>query len=258
MPCVRNPLIFDTEKSPMTWKTVSTTASTLPVKNSPPFGTYTNVWVSASVLPIMHILNRHEIPIIEDDISAEVFFTGHRRPSLLKAYDRKDLVLTCSSFSKTLAPGFRIGWALPGKRFKDRVLRLKAGSTVCSAGLDQEIMARFLAGGALERHMRSLRSTLKTQVLKTALAVQKHFPPGTRFSFPEGGSLLWVELPGNADGMTIYQNAMKRWISILPGAVCSVSDGFKNYIRIGCGQPFTDETERAIRILGGLVDAHRL
>ena len=201
---------------------------------------------------LVKLLNRHEIPVIEDDISAEVYFTGNRRPSLLKTYDRKDLVLTCSSFSKTLAPGFRIGWALPGKHFKDRVLRLKAGSTVCSSGLDQEIMARFLAGGTLERHMRSLRSTLKTQVLKTALAVQKFFPSGTRFSFPEGGSLLWVELPGKADGMTMYQAALKRQISILPGVVCSVSGDFKNYIRIGCGQPFTDEMERAIRILGEL------
>ena len=114
-------------------------------------------------------------------------------------------------------------------------------------------MARFLAGGTLERHMRSLRNTLKTQVLKTALAVQKYFPSGTRFSFPEGGSLLWVELPRKADGMAMYQAALKRQISILPGAVCSVSGKFKNYIRIGCGQPFTDETERAIQILGKLV-----
>lgn len=204
---------------------------------------------------LVGLLNRHEIPVIEDDISAELFFTGSRRPSLLKAYDRKDLVLTCSSFSKTLAPGFRIGWALPGKRFKDRVLRLKAGSTVCGSGLDQEIMARFLSGGTLERHMRSLRNTLKAQVLKTALAVQKYFPAGSRFSFPEGGSLLWVELPGSADGTAMYQAALKQRISILPGAVCSVSGGFKNYIRIGCGQPFTHETERAIQVLGEL--AHR-
>ncbi len=201
---------------------------------------------------LVKLLNRHDIPVIEDDISAEVFFGGNRRPSLLKSFDRKDLVLTCSSFSKTLAPGFRIGWALPGRRFKERVLRLKAGSTVCSSSLDQEIMARFLAGGTFERHMRSLRNMVKTQVVKTALAVQKYFPEGTRLSFPEGGSLLWVELPENADGMALYQAALKQRISILPGVVCSVSGKFKNYVRIGCGRPFSDDTERAIKILGGL------
>jgi len=203
---------------------------------------------------LVSLLNRYELPVIEDDINAEMFFSGQRRPSLLRTFDRKDLVLTCSSYSKTLAPGFRIGWALPGKRFKDRVLRLKAGSTVCSASLDQEIMARFLGGGAYERHMRFLRNTIKTQVLKTAFAIQKYFPEGTRFSFPEGGSLLWVELPGNTDGMTVYQNALKRRISILPGVVCSVSGQFKNYIRIGCGHPFTAETEQAIKVLGELAN----
>jgi DNA-binding transcriptional MocR family regulator len=202
---------------------------------------------------LVRLLNRHEIPVIEDDINAELFFSGQGRPSLLRAHDRKDLVLTCSSFSKTLAPGFRIGWAVPGRRFRDRVLRLKAGSTVCSASLDQEVMARYLDGGAVDRHLRSLRSAVKTQVLKTTLAVQKYFPPGTGCSFPDGGSLLWVELPKPADGMAVYRNALKRRISILPGVVCSVSGVFKNYIRIGCGHPFTDETARAIEVLGELV-----
>jgi DNA-binding transcriptional MocR family regulator len=203
---------------------------------------------------LVRLLNRYDLPVIEDDINAELFFNGRRRPSLLRAHDRKDLVLTCSSFSKTLAPGFRIGWALPGKRFRDRVLRLKAGSTVCSAGLDQEIMARYLAGGGVDRHMRTLRNAVKSQVLKTALAIRKYFPPGTGFSFPEGGSLLWVELPKGTDGMAVYQRALEQRISILPGVVCSVSGVFKNYIRIGCGHPFTDETERAVEVLGELVE----
>jgi DNA-binding transcriptional MocR family regulator len=203
---------------------------------------------------LVTLLNHHEVPVIEDDINAELFFTGHRRPTLLKAYDQKDLVPTCSSFSKTLAPGFRIGWALPGKRFRDRVLRLKAGSTVCSAGLDQEVMARYLSGGAVDRHMRTLRNAVKAQVLKTALAVRKYFPEGTGFSFPEGGSLLWVALPEGTDGMTVYRNALKQNISTLPGVVCSVSGVFTNYIRIGCGHPFTDEMERAMEVLGGLVE----
>ena len=202
---------------------------------------------------LVGLLNRHGIPVIEDDICAELHFEGHRRPSLLKAYDRKDLVLTCSSFSKTLAPGFRIGWTLPGRRFRDKVLRLKAGSTVCTATLDQDLMARFLAGGTCDRHMRSLRTIVKAQTLKTALAVKKYFPEDTRLSFPAGGSLLWIELNRQADGLELYRKALERRISILPGAVCSVSGMFKNFIRIGCGAPFTAETERGIETLGRLV-----
>ena len=201
---------------------------------------------------LVGLLNRHEIPVIEDDICAELYFEGNRRPSLLRSFDRKDLVLTCSSFSKTLAPGFRIGWALPGPRFRDKVLRLKAGSTVCTATLDQELMARFLAGGALERHLRTLRGAIKSQTLRTALAVKKHFPEGTRLTFPAGGSLLWIELDPRIDGMELYRKALEQRIAILPGAVCSVSGMFKNYIRIGCGAPFTDAVDRGIEALGRL------
>jgi len=202
---------------------------------------------------LVALLNRHDIPVIEDDICGELYFEGQRRPSLLKAFDRKNLVLTCSSFSKTLAPGFRIGWVLPGPRFKDKILRLKAGSTVCTATPDQEIMARFLGGSAYERHLRVLRSAIRAQTLKTAMAVKKHFPKDTRLSFPAGGSLLWIELNRRADGLTLYRHALENRISILPGSVCSVSGMFRNFIRIGCGAPFTNETERGIETLGRLV-----
>ncbi len=202
---------------------------------------------------LVSLLNHHEIPVIEDDICAELYFEGQRRPSLLKAFDRKDLVLTCSSFSKTLAPGFRIGWAVPGPRFRDKVLRLKAGSTVCTATLDQEIMARYLAGGTCDRHLRALRGAVRGQTLKTALAVKRYFPEGTRLSFPAGGSLLWIELHRRVDGLQLYRRALEHRISILPGAVCSVSGMFRNYIRLGCGAPFTAETEQGIETLGRLV-----
>ena len=103
--------------------------------------------------------------------------------------------------------------------------------------------------------MRTLRGAVKAQVLKTTLAVKKYFPEGTRFSLPTGGSLLWIQLPGQTDGMTIYRKALEKGISILPGDVCSVSGVFRNYIRIGCGHPFTPEIEGGIRILGELVDS---
>jgi DNA-binding transcriptional MocR family regulator len=113
-------------------------------------------------------------------------------------------------------------------------------------------MARFLAGGTCDRHLRTLRSALKSQTLKTALAVKKYFPENTRLSFPAGGSLLWIELDKHIDGMVLYRKALEHRIAILPGVVCSVSGMFKNYIRIGCGAPFTAEVEGGIEILGRL------
>jgi len=202
---------------------------------------------------LVELLNRREIPVIEDDICGELFFEGNKRPSLLKQFDRKALVLTCSSFSKTVAPGLRVGWTIPGKRFKEKVLRLKAASTVCTSTLDQHLIARFLDSGACERHMRKIRRAVKGQLLKTVVAIGKHFPEDTRLAVPSGGSLLWVGLHPSVDGLGIYRQALEEKISILPGSACSLSGGFRNYIRIGCGHPFTEATEQGIQKLGRII-----
>jgi len=201
---------------------------------------------------VVELLNRRGIPLIEDDISAELHFEG-QRPKPLKFFDRKDLVLTCSSFSKTLAPGLRTGWIVPGRRFKSRIQRLKAGTSIANSSLDQYLIARFLAAGAYDRHLRSLRSSLKQQAIKTALAVQKHFPPDTRMALPKGGSLLWVQLASDIDGVDLYRRALDHNISIIPGAVCSNYRQFNNYIQISFGLSYTTEVEDGLRTLGTLI-----
>ena len=198
------------------------------------------------------LLNRYEIPVIEDDISAELYFEEHR-PLPLKAFDEKELVLTCSSFSKTLAPGLRIGWIIPGKRYKEKIQRLKAGITVSTSTLDQYLVMQFLASGAYERHLRSLRTALKKQAIRTALAVKEYFPPDTRLAVPKGGSFLWIQLNPSVDGLKVYHKALEHHISIIPGIVCSNSRQFKNYIQISFGAPFTPRIEKGIETLGAII-----
>ncbi len=200
---------------------------------------------------LVELLTRHGIPVIEDDISSPLYF-GEHRPVPLKAYDRDGLVLTCSSFSKTLAPGLRLGWVIPGGRFSPRIQRLKAGITICTSTLDQYLVSGFLAGGAYERHLRGLRGALKKQTFRTALAVQEHFPARTRLAVPQGGSLLWVELPAAVDGLDLYQRAFDRNIAIIPGAVCSNSKHFSNYLQISCAVPFSRRIDAALRTLGAM------
>jgi DNA-binding transcriptional MocR family regulator len=171
----------------------------------------------------------------------------------LKAFDKNDRVITCSSFSKTMAPGLRIGWVIPGKRYQERIQNLKAAVSVTSSTLDQYLVSEYLASGAYSRHLRTLRNTLKKQVVLTAFSIQKHFPSETRLAVPSGGTLLWVQLPPAVDGLKIYQEALDHNIAIIPGVVCSNSRQFKNYIQISCGAPFTEEVEDGIELLGQLV-----
>ncbi len=113
-------------------------------------------------------------------------------------------------------------------------------------------MARFLADASWERHLRGLRAALRRQVIRTALSVQASFPSDTRLAVPRGGSLLWVQLNEAVDGDVVYRKALENRIAILPGSVCSAAGVHRNYIRIGCGYPFTDSVERGIRTLGRL------
>ncbi len=201
---------------------------------------------------LIELTNEYKIPVIEDDISSELHF-GRKRPMPLKSFDQKDRVITCSSFSKTLAPGLRIGWVIPGKRYREKIQNLKAATTISTSTLDQYLLAQYLAEGAFERHLWRLRNSLKKQILRTAFAIQKHFPPGTRLAIPDGGTLLWVELPPQVAGLKVYRKALDQRIAIIPGVVCSNARQFKNFIQISCGSPFTEEMERGIVRLGQIV-----
>jgi DNA-binding transcriptional MocR family regulator len=201
---------------------------------------------------LLELLGRRDIPVIEDDISSEIYY-GDQRPRPLKAYDREGLVLTCSSFSKTLAPGLRLGWIIPGRRFDARVRRLKAGINISTSTLDQCVVSRFLSGGGYERHLRTLRSALKRQIYRTAAEIQKHFPARTRLAVPAGGSLLWIQLPPAVDGLDVYQKAFDGGIAIIPGTVSTNSKRFRNCIQISCAAPFSTKVKAAIEKLGAIV-----
>ena len=201
---------------------------------------------------LVELLEEYNIPLIEDSISSELYF-GKQRPQPLKALDHQDLITTCSSFSKTLAPGLRIGWVIPGKFIKEKIQNLKAAISVTTSTLDQYLIAQFLATGAYERHLRRLRNALKKQIVRTAFSIQKYFPPETRLAIPTGGTLLWVQLPPGVDGLKVYEKALDHNIAIIPGSVCSNSGQFGNFIQISCGSPFTANLDKGIETLGRIV-----
>jgi len=175
------------------------------------------------------------------------------RPRPAKSFDRKGLVLLCSSFSKILSPGYRLGWVAAG-RFRAEVERLKFLANVANASLPQMVVAEFLESGGYDRHLKRLRTNLATQVDRVRQATAKYFPEGTRISRPAGGYMLWVELPPTVDALKLYRAALTQNISILPGAVFSASNRFKNHIRINCGHTWSETYDRALLTLGRLCE----
>ncbi|MEJ2156826.1 MAG: PLP-dependent aminotransferase family protein [Desulfobacteraceae bacterium] len=191
------------------------------------------------------------IPIIEDDIYGELYFTSSR-PAPLKAFDRKGNVLYCGSFSKCLSPGLRIGWALPG-RFLETFKRIRLNRAISGPGLPQWVVARYLKNGNYERHLRKLRTHLKNQVGNTALAVARYFPEGTKISAPQGGLTLWVQVDSSVDSLQLFRRAIEHRIAVLPGVMCASGTAFNNCIRISCGMPFTKDIDQGLKTLAGIV-----
>jgi len=195
-------------------------------------------------------LARKEIPLIEDDIYGELHF-GDARPRPAKAFDRQGLVMLCSSFSKTLAPGYRVGWTAPG-RFREKVEQLKFAQSLATATLPQMAIADFIEHGGYDHHLRTLRRRLMTQVQQVSCAIAEHFPPGPRVSRPEGGFVLWVELPG-VSALDLHERALSAGISVAPGPIFSAKARFSNCVRISCGYPWSDVLDHSIRTLGRMV-----
>ena len=169
----------------------------------------------------------------------------------MKSYDRKGLVLLCSSFSKILSPGYRLGWVVAG-RFRAEVERLKLLTTVATASLPQLVVAEFMESGSYDRHLKRLRAGLAAQVEIVRQAIAKYFPEGTRISRPAGGYMLWIELPAKINALKLYRAALAEHISILPGTFFSATGRYQNYIRINCGHAWSETYDRALLTLGRL------
>lgn len=197
---------------------------------------------------LVELVKRFQVPLIEDDIYGDLGF--RERPDCCRTYDRDGLVLHCSSFSKTIAPGLRIGWVAPGRYFDD-VMRLKTLLNLGSPGLFQIALARFLAEGGYERHLRSMRRDVRESLTNTRNALLAHLGEGTSVSDPEGGFVLWVTLPEGVRAMDIYYRALKEGILIAPGPLFTRKDKHERSFRIN-GSRWDPETERAVRILGQL------
>lgn len=200
---------------------------------------------------VVRLLAHHNVPLIEDDLYGDVYF-GDSRPKCCKTFDENGLVLWCGSVSKTLAPGYRVGWVAPGQ-FKNDVIRMKQVHSISSTTLTQEVIADFLANGRYESHLRKLRQTLHTNCLQYIRAIADYFPEGTKVSRPQGGFVLWVELDKQVDTMELYERAMKKNISIAPGRMFTLQKQFDNCMRISYGMQWNEPLDDALKTLGKLV-----
>jgi len=197
---------------------------------------------------LVAMLADRQIPLVEDDIYGDLSF-GDRRPPSAKAFDREGLVLTCSSFSKTLAPGWRVGFILPG-RYRESVLLHKFGLNLTTSSAPQRAVARFLETGAYDRHLRRLRAVVAATAHQMSATITASFPAGTCVSRPAGGLVLWVELPSTVDALDLYGRALDAGVSLIPGHLFGPHGGYDHFIRLTCGHVWNDAVRHAVETVG--------
>lgn len=200
---------------------------------------------------LVQLLAARDVPLIEDDVYAELYF-GTRRPKSTKASDAKGLVLNCGSFSKCLAPGYRIGWVAAG-RFAKSVARRKLMSSLSTNIPAQEAIAQYLQQGGYDRHLGVLRRTFAAQQKSAVRALRAHLPPGYTVTQPEGGYFLWLEFPDHVDAIEVHRKALEQGFSVAPGPIFSARREFTHCLRLNYGHEWTPASERAIQALGALV-----
>jgi len=200
---------------------------------------------------LVELLEKHKVPLIEDDIYGEMYF-GKTRPRTCKSYDKTGMVMLCSSISKSLAPGYRVGWCIPGK-FKQHFINIKLMHSLSSSSPTHAAIGHFFETGRYDLHMRNLRRALHTQCLRYTQAIAEYFPADIKVSRPQGGYILWIELDKKVDAFELYQKALTHHISISPGQIFSTDSRFTNFIRISFGIPYSDEIDKSLKTLAALI-----
>jgi len=188
--------------------------------------------------------------LIEDDIYGDIYFGSHR-PLPCKSFDESGLAILCSSFSKTLAPGYRVGWMAPGK-FKERVLKLKLCHAISSTDITQEVIAHFLETNRYEHHLRKMRRALQVNSIHYINGIDQYFPANTRVSRALGGLVLWVEFDKKVDTLQLFEHAIGAGISIAPGNMFTYKDQFRNCIRLNYGKPWDHKVQAAMKTIGAI------
>jgi DNA-binding transcriptional MocR family regulator len=199
---------------------------------------------------VLDLLSRHRVTLIEDDIYGDIYF-GNERPRPFMALDRRADTIYCSSFSKTVAPGYRIGWIVPGRHMQ-KVVERKYAVTLCTPALTQIALADFMSSGGYDSHLRRVRRAFQHSVAQMTRAIEKTFPAGTRVTRPAGGFVLWVELPRPLNSYDLFRQALDKGICFAPGDVFSPSGRYRNCLRLSCGHPWDARIEKGIATLGAL------
>jgi DNA-binding transcriptional MocR family regulator len=148
-----------------------------------------------------------------------------------------------------------VGWIATGRHMA-RVLESKFSSTLCGPVLPQLALAEYLDSGGYDHHLRRMRQTFADTLRRMSHLIEQVFPTGTKVSQPEGGFVLWLELPKAVDSRRLFAQALEKNICFAPGVVFSASGKYANCLRLSGGYGWDARIEKGVRTLGAMARTH--
>jgi len=203
---------------------------------------------------VVEIAEQHNTYTIEDDVYGDLYHEGNK-PKPLKTFDKTDSVLLCGSYSKSLCPGYRVGWVV-NARFNDAIQKLQLLSTLSSSAPVQLGVAHFLTHESYDNHLRKLRKSLLERKARFIEIIKQYFPHSIKIEEPAGGYFIWIRFNSGFDSQQLHQLAIAQGISVASGDLFSEQGRADNAIRLNFSYELTQEREHALVLLGKL--AHQL
>jgi 2-aminoadipate transaminase len=201
---------------------------------------------------LIELSRRYRVPILEDDPYGELRYRGERGPTLA-SLDRDGLVIYLGTFSKTLSPGMRIGWALASEDIFHSLVMAKQAVDLHTSTIQQRAVAHMLCGFEYDEHVAELCKVYGERSRAMIESLRRHFPEGTRWTSPDGGLFLWVELPEQLRGEDLLKEAICEKVAFVPGAPFFASEAKHNFIRLNFSNSPPDVIDEGIKRIAGII-----
>jgi 2-aminoadipate transaminase len=189
---------------------------------------------------LINIASEYDFLIIEDDPYSDLIFDGEIIPTI-KSFDKKGRVIYVSTFSKILAPGFRIGWVIASKDILEKIIMAKQATDLCTNVFSQYIAYEYVRGGYLEKQLEQIKTLYKRKRDVMLQAIKEHFPKNVEYTIPHGGMFIWITLPKNINSQVMFQKALAKKVAYVVGDAFYPDGGSYNTMRLNFSYS-TDET----------------
>ncbi len=201
---------------------------------------------------LLDIASKYDVLIVEDSPYSHLRYEGKARPHLM-SMDNEDRVVRLETFSKILAPGFRIAWTTGPEELIEKMCIAKQATDLCTNPFGQYVAYKYLAEGIMDEHLEKIKKLYDKKRLTMLEAMEEHFPEGVEWNRPEGGMFVWAKLPMHINTRDMFKKAVDEKVAYVVGDAFFVGDDGYNTMRLNFTHSSEEEIKKGIKVLGEVI-----